>query len=187
MEEPTDVSGVRRFLGMVNHLGKYLPNLAEKTQPLRELLKTSNMWAWGDPQQAAFESIKQALSRPPGMALYSTRAQTTVSADASSYGLGAVLLQRQEDGTMKPVAYASRALTETERRYAQIEKEALAITWACERFSDFLIGIEFYIETDHKALVPLLGSKNLDELPPRVQRLKMRLMRYTYTISQAKT
>ena len=74
-------------------------------------------------------------------------------------------------------------LTDTEQRYAQIEKEALAITWACERFSDFLIGIEFHIETDHKHLVPLLGSKNLDELPPRIQRLKMRLMRYIYTIS----
>lgn len=81
------------------------------------------------------------------------------------------------------MAFALRALTPTEQRYAQIEKEALAITWACERFSDFLIGIEFHVETDHKPLVPLLGSKNLDELPPRIQRLRMRLMRYSFTIS----
>ena len=81
------------------------------------------------------------------------------------------------------MAYASRALSSTEQRYAQIEKEALASTWACERFAEFLIGKTFHIETDHKPLVPLLGSKSLDELPPRIQRLRMRLMRFSYTIS----
>ncbi|KAI4905796.1 hypothetical protein NFI96_024894, partial [Prochilodus magdalenae] len=96
---------------------------------------------------------------------------------------GAVLLQRQGEGYLKPVAYSSRALTETEKRYAQIEKEALAITWACERFSDYLLGIRFHVETDHKPLVPLLGSKSLDELPPRIQRLRMRLMAFCYSIS----
>ena len=66
---------------------------------------------------------------------------------------------------------------------AQIEKEALVITWACERFSDYLEGMTFHVHTDHKPLVPLLGSKNLDELPLRVQRFKMRLMRFSFTIS----
>lgn len=183
MEEPEDVSGVRRFLGMVNHLGKYLPNLAEKTQPLRDLLKKQNTFQWGHQQQRAFNIIKKELSSPPGLALYNSKAETVVSADASSFGLGAVLLQRQEEGYLKPVAYSSRALTETEKRYAQIEKEALAITWACERFSDYLVGIRFHVETDHKPLVPLLGSKSLDELPPRIQRLRMRLMAFCYSIS----
>lgn len=183
MEEPRDVSGVRRFLGMVNHLGKYIPQLAAKTQPLRDLLRERNAWTWGHAQQRAFDSIKSELSTTPVMALYNTQAHTVVSADSSSYALGAVLLQQQEDDTLKPVAYASRALSDTERRYAQIEKEALATTWACERFSDFLVGIDFHIETDHKPLVPLLGSKDLNELPPRIQRLRMRLMRYRYTIS----
>lgn len=81
------------------------------------------------------------------------------------------------------MASASRALSDTEKRYAQIEKEALASTWACERFAEFLIGKSFCIETDHKPLVPLLGSRHLDELPPRIQRLRMRLMRFSYTIS----
>ena len=79
-----------------------------------------------------------------------------MSADASSYGLGAVLTQKLEDGERKAVAYISRALTPVEQRYAQIEKEALATTWACERLSDYLIGKTFHIETDHKPLVPLL-------------------------------
>lgn len=108
---------------------------------------------------------------------------TLVSADSSSYGLGAVLLQKTSTTVWKSVAYASRALRTTEQRYAQIEKEALATIWACERFAEFLIGKDFHIHTDHKPLVPLLGSRNLDELPPRIQCLKMRLMRFSFTIS----
>lgn len=117
------------------------------------------------------------------MALYSTQAHTVMSADLSSYALGAVLLVlQQEDDQLKPVAYTSCTLSDTER-YAQIEKEALATTWACEHFSDSLVGTDFHIETDHKPLVPLLESKDLDKLSPRIQRLQMRLMQYRYTIS----
>ncbi|XP_061132648.1 uncharacterized protein K02A2.6-like [Syngnathus typhle] len=183
MKEPTNISEVRRFLGMANHLGKFLPHLAEKTRPLRDLLRKTNMWSWGPQQIQAFESIKIDLTTPPGLALYDPSADTLVSADSSSYGLGAVLLQKTSSMDWKPVAYASRALSTTEQRYAQIEKEALATTWACERFAEFLIGKDFHIQTDHKPLVPLLGARNLDELPPRIQRLKMRLMRFSFTIS----
>ena len=106
-----------------------------------------------------------------------------MAADASSYGLGAVLSQIQSDGTSRAVAYGSCSLTSTEVKYAQIEKESLAITYACKRFSDYLIGKPFHIFTDYKPLVSLLGSKPLDSLPPRVQHFRMRLMRFTYTIS----
>ena len=74
-------------------------------------------------------------------------------------------------------------MTPTEQRYAQIEKEALAITWACDRFADYLMGLQFHVETDHKPLVPLLSAKRLNELPIRVQRFHMRVMRYTFSIS----
>jgi len=73
-------------------------------------------------------------------------------------------------------------MTETERRYAQIEKEALAITWACDKFADYILGKNFTIETDHKPLVPLLGMKHLDGLPPRVLRFRLRLTRFDYRI-----
>ncbi len=115
------------------------------------------------------------------LALYDPKARTKVSADASSYGVGAVLLQ-QVDTDWKPIAYASRSMTETERRYAQIEKEALATTWACEKFSDYILGKHIEIETDHKPLVPLLGTKRLDSLPPRILRFRLRLDRFDYTI-----
>ena len=169
MKEPTSVTEVRRFLGMANQLSKFTPNLAEKTKPLRDLLSKKNQWLWGDGQQQAFQEIKQELSSRPVLALYDPHRGTTISADASSYGLGAVLTQKQPDGKWRPIAYTSRALTSTEQKYAQIEKEALAVTWACERFWDYLLGIHFHVETDHKPLVPLFSSKNLDELPLCVQ------------------
>lgn len=183
MEAPQNVGELRRFLGMVNQLGKFLPNLATVTESLRGLLTTNSTWHWDQPQRCAFDKIKKMLTSSPVLALYDPSLPTKVTADSSSYGLGAVLTQKQANGHWSPVVYASRSLTPTERRYAQIEKEALASTWSCSRFQDYLIGIKFTLETDHKPLVPLLGVlKSLDELPPRIQRMKMRLMRFCYNI-----
>ena len=183
VQPPKTVSDVRRFLGMCNHLSKFSPTLAEKTKPLRELLNKNNHWTWGEPQQTAFVEVKQAMITSPVLSLFDQSRETVVSADASSYGLGAVLLQKQPDNELKPISYISRSLTPTEQRYAQIEKEALAFTWACERFSDFLLGLDFHILTDHKPLVPLFGGKNLDDLPLHVQRFRLRMMRFKFTIS----
>ena len=181
MRAPTTIPELRRFMGIVNQLGKFTPNLANLTQPLRALLSKGTDWVWGPNQREAFTQVKEELSKPTTLALYDTQAPTRLSVDASSYGLGAVLMQ-QTDERWRPVAYASRSLTETERRYAQIEKEALAITWGCEKFSDYILGKEISIETDHKPLVPLLTSKQLDSLPPRVLRFRLRLDRFTYLI-----
>ena len=181
-KEPANVSETRRFLGMVNQLSKFVPHLADMTKPLRDLLSKKNSWSWESPQQEAFQAVKQALTESPILALYDPSLETTVTADASSYGLGAVLRQKQADGITRPVAYVSRSMTPTEERYAQIEKEALALTWACERFSDYLIGLHFCVETDHKPLVPLFSQKLLDELPIRIQRFRMRMMRFSFSI-----
>ena len=183
MKEPENTSDIKRFLGRVNQLGKFSDKLAEMTKPLRELLGNKSAWHWGPAQAKAFSDVKEELSSPGAiLAHYSAERDTVVSADASSYGLGAVLLQKQPDHQWRPVAFHSRALTDVEGRYAQIEKEALAVTWSCERFSDYLVGKTFKIQADHKPLIPLLGSKDLDSLPPRIQRYRMRLMRFSYTI-----
>ncbi|KAJ8332694.1 hypothetical protein SKAU_G00424830 [Synaphobranchus kaupii] len=163
-------------------LARFIPNLAEKDKALRDLLSKKNQWFWGPDQQKAFTSLKHELSSTPVLQLYDPNKDLKISADASSYGLGAVIPQRHQD-VWSPVAYASRSLTSTEQRYAQVEKEALALMWACERFRDFIIGLHFKLETDHKPLVSLLGGQALDSLPPRIQRLRMRLMRYSYIIT----
>ena len=178
----TDVPAVRRFLGMANQLGKFVPDLATMSQPLRALLVKGQEWSWTEEHQAAFDAIKSALSSHPVLAMYSTTLDTIISADASSFGLGAVLLQVQSDGSIRPVAYQSRSLTPAETRYSQIEKEALASTWACDRFEHFVLGKPFTIQTDHKPLIPLLGSRALDDLPPRIVRFRLRLLRFNFRI-----
>ena len=182
MKPPTNIPELRRFMGMVNQLGKFSSHLAEITQPLRELLSKKSSWLWGPNQAQAFRQVKDELSKPTTLVLYDPTAESKVSADASSYGLGAVLLQNC-NSEWRPVAFASRSMSETERRYAQIEKEALAITWACDKFSMYILGKHFQIETDHKPLIPLLGSKQLDNLPPRILRFRLRLARFNYSIS----
>ena len=181
METPCNITELRRFMGMANQLGKFSPNLAELSQPLRELLSTKKAWLWGPSQEQAFQQVKEELSRPAVLALYDPAAKSKISADASSYGLGAVLLQ-QQGIQWRPVAYASRSMTDTERRYAQIEKEALAVTWACQKFSNYILGSKFLIESDHKPLIPLLGTKRLDDLPPRIVRFRLRLSKFDYSI-----
>ena len=179
---PEGVPELRRLLGMVNHVAKFAPNLAELTKPLRDLLKKENEWVWGPDQEEAFKKLKMLLSSSPILQHYNPNKPTMVSADASSYGIGGVLMQKDSEG-WKPVFYASRAMTSTEQRYAQVEKEALAMTWICEKFSDFLIGMnDFTIETDHKPLLALMKTKQLDELTPRIQRFRMRMMRFSYHV-----
>ena len=129
VQAPSSVSELRRFLGMTNQLGKFSSNIAEMTKPLRNLLSKQSVWLWGADQENAFLKIKEELSSNRILAWYDPNAETKISADASAYGLRAVLLQKHK-GQWKPVVYTSRFLTETESRYAQIEKEALASTWA---------------------------------------------------------
>ncbi|UYV69009.1 K02A2.6-like [Cordylochernes scorpioides] len=182
MPAPTDVHGVRRFIGMVNHLGRFVENLSEIVAPLNQLLVKGQDFVWDCSQERAFRKLKELLTTQPILAAYDVRKPTMVSSDASSYGLGAVLKQEGKNGIWRPVAYSSRTMTPTEKRYAQIEKEALAITWACERFQDFLLGKRFRIETDHKPLIPLFSTKELSSLTPRLQRFRMRMMRFGFEI-----
>ena len=182
MKSPNNVSEVRQFLGMVNQLMKFVPNLAALTAPIRCLLKKGTDWTWDEPQRQAFEHLKKAITSGTVLANYNREADTRITADSSSYGLGAVIEQCSGDNIWRPLAYASRTITETESRYAPIEKEALSLTWACEKFSSFVLGRKFQLYTDHKPLVEIMGSKPISDLSARLQRFRLRLQTFDYEV-----
>ena len=172
MPPPTDVAGVQRLLGLAQYLSKFLPHLADLTKPLRELTHQDSLWIWDHPQQAAFHPI---------LRYYNLKEEVTLQCDASQSGLSAALLQGGQ-----PVAYASRALTPTETRYAQIEKELLAIVFACDHFEAYVYGREcVHIETDHQPLVSIV-TKPLNKAPSRLQRMLLRLQKYSLKITYKK-
>ena len=147
---------------------------------LRDLLRTKTAWLWGPQQVDAFTCLKKELASDSVFWIYHAEYDTIVSADVSSYGLGAFLLQKQPTGELKPVAYASRSTTDTECRYSQIEKEALALTWALKHWRDCLIRRpKVKVETDHKPLVPLFTTKLVDELPLGIQSFRVRVQHYS--------
>lgn len=183
MTPPKDKKELQSLLGTLNFLARHIPNRSENLEPLYALLRKNVPFHWDQAQDEAFQYLKRLLSAAPVLTIYDKTKPLIVSCDASSYGIGAVLLQQDENKTLHPVSYISRTLSKAEQRYAQIEKELLAIAWACERFDRYLVGLQFRIETDHKPLVPILTTKFLDDLSPRLQRLRMKLMRFYFDVS----
>lgn len=176
---PRNVTEVRQFLGMFNYITKFVPKSADRTKHLRHLLQKSTEFCWTSSHQKEFDELKQTLTTEPVIAYYDVNRDTRITTDASSYGIAGVLEQNHGDN-WRPVYYCSKALNDTEKSYAQIEKEALAVTWCCERLQQFLLGKPFTVRTDHKPLLTCLKTKAISDLTARLQRLRMRLMIFDY-------
>ena len=174
MTVPEDRKAVERFLGFVNYLAKFLPNLAEYTKPLRECCRKNTEFVWEASQQKAFETIKQCVRDAPTLSYFDPGKRITISADASAHSLGAVLLQ--ED---KPVEFAAKSLTDCQQRYSQIEKELLAVVFAVKRFKYYCYGSDLVsVETDHKPLIGLM-KKDISSLSPRLASMRLELLSYS--------
>ena len=147
MTAPETKQQLQSFLGMVTYMGNFIPHLSHHTEPLRQLLKKDVTFYWDDQLTRSFQEIKHLLKKQTSKPLgyYDRRKEVIVQADASLRGLGACLLQ---DG--KPIAFASKSLTGAESHYANIERELLAVVFACIRFNTYLQGRRFTVQSDHK-------------------------------------
>ena len=182
---PKDVSQLQSFLGMLNYYGRFLPDLATLLSPLYELLQSSKKWSWEERQDRSFQEAKKLLATSDVLTHYDPRKPLVLSCDASPYGVGAVLSHRMPDDTEQPIAFASRSLSPTERKYAQLDKEALAIIFGVKRFHQYLYGRNFSILSDHKPLQYLLGeTRGIPAMASaRIQRWALTLSAYSYSIS----
>uniref|UniRef100_A0A914Y7G8 RNA-directed DNA polymerase n=1 Tax=Panagrolaimus superbus TaxID=310955 RepID=A0A914Y7G8_9BILA len=159
MIDPTDVSTLRTFLGMVNYYQEFIPMMRELREPLDNLLKSDAVWEWTDVQTAAVSAIKAKLTEECLLTHYDPRLPIIVAADASQHGMGGVISHVYRDGKEKPIQFFSRALNTTQQRYSQTEKEALALIAAVKTFHRYLEGRKFTLLTDHRALLALFGKK----------------------------
>lgn len=141
MPSPTCRKDFERFLGMVNYVSKYIPGYSDKTANLRDLLKKESVWHWDANSEKLFQFLRRVLCESPVLGCFDHTKPVTLCVDASSVGLGAAILQEN-----KPIAYASRALTETQQKYAQIEKEMLAIDHGCEKLHAYLYNRPVLVE-----------------------------------------
>ena len=182
---PRDVSELRSFLGLVNYYGKFLPDLASELAPLYKLLQKQRRWKWGPDQEAAFSHVKDLLRSSQVLVHFDDKLPLVLSCDASPYGLGAVLSHRMENGDERPICYASRTLTDAEKRYSQLDKEALAIIFGVKKYHHYLYGRKFELKTDHKPLTHIFSeTKAIPTMASgRIQRWALTLSAYSYTIS----
>ena len=180
MEPPKDVKEVQRFNGMVNYLARFIPNLSEKIEPLRRLTNKDAEWSWEKEQKEAFEKIKELVTSSQVLGYYSQSKPLYLQCDASQSGLGCALLQEG-----RPICYASRALTPAETKYAQIEKEMLAIVFGMRRFHTYTFGRHTIVLSDHKPL-EIITKKPLENAPRRIQGMMLKLQMYDIDVRYQK-
>ena len=173
---PKNTAEVQSFLGMITYLAPFVPNLSLHTAPLRQLLQKDSDFQWHDEHQFSFDTLKELICSANSLSYFNPKKPVVLQVDASKIALGAALLQDD-----KPIAFASKSLTETESRYANIERELLACVFGAERFHVYLYGKHFTIQSDHRPL-DMISKKNLTAAPARLQRMLLRLQKYDYEI-----
>ncbi|XP_047984364.1 uncharacterized protein K02A2.6-like [Leguminivora glycinivorella] len=187
VDEPSNVSELRSFLGLIMYYAKFVPNISTILAPLYRLLQKNVSFIWDENCRAAFNKIKQMLISSAILAHYSPHLPLILTTDASSVGVGAVISHLTPEGE-RPIAYASRVLN-SEKAYSQIEREALSIIYGIKKFHQYLYGRKFTLRTDHKPLVSIFGDKS--GIPvmaaSRMQRWAVILAGYDYDIEYVRS
>lgn len=181
MNPPTDATGVKRVMGCVQYVQKFIPSLAEIAGPLRHLTTKDAPFVWTPECESSFKTIKKCLVCSPVLALFDPKRDVVLVNDASRIGLGSCMMQPDDHGELRPVLYASRTMTLTEQNYSQLEKELLAICFGISNARDYVIGRDFDVITDHQSL-ETITKRELHDTPLRVQRLLLQIKTYNYHI-----
>ena len=169
---------VRRLMGSVNYLAKFVRHLSNIMQPLRRLLDKDTEWCWLHTHQQAFDEMKKALTMTPSLSYYDVMKPVVIQCDAYDSGLDAALLQNG-----LPVCYSSLALTSADANYAQFEKELLAIVLACEKIDKYVYGRDkVRVQSDHKPM-HVIFKRPLMTAPKRLRRMLLRLQRYSLEVT----
>ena len=183
-QRPDTKKAVRSFLGLTGFYRSYIPNYAAIAVPLTDLTKKGcpQRVRWGDAQEHAFLTLKKHLTSKPVLRLPDMNKDFILQTDASNSGVGAVLMQ-QDNGELFPVSYASKKLSDREKRYATIERECLALVWAIKKFQVYLYGKTFVLQTNHQ---PLSYIDRCKVENPRIMRWAMFLQSYSIQIEAIK-
>lgn len=176
---PTNQHGVRQFIGLCSFFRRFVKGFSVIAKPLTVLLKKDSVWVWGPEQLQAFETLKQELIQKPTLALYDPKADTELHTDACKLGVAGVLMQKDNGGKLKPVAYYSRQTTAEEQHMTAYELETLALIASLQRFRVYLIGIEFRVFTDCNSLRATMMKR---DLIPRVARWWIAMQEFNFTI-----
>ena len=184
LKQPNNEKELKSFLGAIQYLSKYIDNLSAQTDSLRQLLKKDTEWLWTEEHTRAFENLKQKITEIPCLAHYNSDYQNVITTDASTKGLGATLWQEQPDGRLKPIGFASRFLSDTEKKYAINELELLAVVWGLEHFRLYIYGRPIKLLTDYQALEPLIKRNRSNKTySARLTRWLDRLAHFTINVN----
>ena len=156
LKHPEKQKQLKSFLGAIQYLAKFIPRLSERTENFRGLLKKDSKWNWGKEHDEDFNNIKKILTEAPSLAHYAKDRDNIFTTDASKTGLGNTLWQKQSDGEIRPIAFGSRNLNESEQTFLIGELELLAVVWGLEKFRFYLYRKKVFLYTDHQPLEPLI-------------------------------
>lgn len=178
LNPPKNKKELQTMLGFINYVRNYIPNLSDISTPIRELLKKSVVFQWLDQHDQCLKKIKNLITNAPILKAFNCNESITIQTDASKDGLGCCLLQNK-----RPVSFASCSLTDAEKNYAQIEKEMLAIVFACSKWHNLIYGREIEIVTDHKPLLGIMSKEYQKISSSKLKRMKLRLEKYNLKLT----